>query len=91
MKTILDDPEDFFANGGWNFLATDSDVSKHLDLNSYVFPALRKIFINHFYRTKTKRKMRKARMLILLVKMKVVCSFSNVSFILAKSNSGTPS
>ncbi|KAM3716189.1 FACT complex subunit [Dirofilaria immitis] len=25
MKTILDDPEDFFVNGGWNFLATDSD------------------------------------------------------------------
>ncbi|VDM97408.1 unnamed protein product [Thelazia callipaeda] len=25
MKTISDDPEDFFANGGWNFLATDSD------------------------------------------------------------------
>lgn len=25
MKTILDDPEDFFANGGWNFLAADSD------------------------------------------------------------------
>lgn len=26
MKTILDDPEDFFQNDGWNFLATDSDV-----------------------------------------------------------------
>ncbi|VDK26128.1 unnamed protein product [Anisakis simplex] len=25
MKTILDDPEDFFKNGGWNFLAADSD------------------------------------------------------------------
>uniref|UniRef100_A0A9J2Q690 FACT complex subunit n=1 Tax=Ascaris lumbricoides TaxID=6252 RepID=A0A9J2Q690_ASCLU len=25
MKTILDDPEDFFQNDGWNFLATDSD------------------------------------------------------------------
>ncbi|VDM37361.1 unnamed protein product [Toxocara canis] len=25
MKTILDDPEDFFQNGGWNFLAADSD------------------------------------------------------------------
>ncbi|KAK0427999.1 hypothetical protein QR680_010535 [Steinernema hermaphroditum] len=26
MKTILDDPEDFFANGGWNFLGQDSDA-----------------------------------------------------------------
>jgi nucleosome binding factor SPN SPT16 subunit len=26
MKTITDDPEGFFENGGWNFLATDSDT-----------------------------------------------------------------
>uniref|UniRef100_A0A915IGG8 FACT complex subunit n=1 Tax=Romanomermis culicivorax TaxID=13658 RepID=A0A915IGG8_ROMCU len=25
MKTILDDPEGFFENGGWNFLNTESD------------------------------------------------------------------
>ncbi|TKR75723.1 hypothetical protein L596_016975 [Steinernema carpocapsae] len=25
MKTIVDDPEEFFENGGWNFLAQDSD------------------------------------------------------------------
>lgn len=28
MKTILDDPEGFFDNGGWNFLASESDVNK---------------------------------------------------------------
>lgn len=27
MKTILDDPEGFFDNGGWNFLGNESDVS----------------------------------------------------------------
>ena len=26
MKTINDDPEGFFANGGWSFLDPDSDV-----------------------------------------------------------------
>lgn len=26
MKTITDDPDDFFANGGWNFLSAESDV-----------------------------------------------------------------
>jgi hypothetical protein len=25
MKTILDDPEGFFENGGWSFLDTNSD------------------------------------------------------------------
>lgn len=28
MKTINDDPEGFFDNGGWSFLDPDSDVSK---------------------------------------------------------------
>ena len=28
MKTINDDPEDFFANGGWSFLDPNSDVSE---------------------------------------------------------------
>ncbi len=27
MKTILDDPEGFFDNGGWKFLDPDSGVS----------------------------------------------------------------
>ena len=27
MKTITDDPEGFFDNGGWTFLSPDSDVS----------------------------------------------------------------
>ena len=27
MKTITDDPEGFFDNGGWTFLDPDSDVS----------------------------------------------------------------
>lgn len=26
MKTILDDPEGFFENGGWSFLDPDSDT-----------------------------------------------------------------
>ncbi|KAK6037314.1 putative histone chaperone [Cooperia oncophora] len=26
MKTITDDPEEFFETGGWNFLANDSDA-----------------------------------------------------------------
>ena len=30
MKTINDDPEGFFDNGGWSFLDPDSDVSKLL-------------------------------------------------------------
>lgn len=25
MKTILDDPEGFFENGGWSFLDTNND------------------------------------------------------------------
>lgn len=29
MKTINDDPEDFFENGGWSFLDPESDVSTH--------------------------------------------------------------
>lgn len=31
MKTITDDPEDFFANGGWNFLSTESDEEDEED------------------------------------------------------------
>ncbi len=27
MKTIVDDPEGFFDNGGWTFLDPESDVS----------------------------------------------------------------
>ena len=27
MKTINDDPEGFFDNGGWSFLDPESDVS----------------------------------------------------------------
>ncbi len=27
MKTINDDTEDFFTNGGWSFLDPESDVS----------------------------------------------------------------
>ncbi len=27
MKTITDDPEGFFDNGGWNFLDPDDGVS----------------------------------------------------------------
>ena len=27
MKTITDDPEGFFDNGGWSFLNPESDVS----------------------------------------------------------------
>jgi len=27
MKTITDDPEGFFDNGGWTFLDPESDVS----------------------------------------------------------------
>lgn len=27
MKTILDDPEGFFENGGWNFLNSEDGVS----------------------------------------------------------------
>lgn len=26
MKTIVDDPDEFFRTGGWNFLSTESDV-----------------------------------------------------------------
>lgn len=26
MKTIIDDPEDFFETGGWTFLDPDSDA-----------------------------------------------------------------
>ena len=28
MKTINDDPEGFFDQGGWSFLKPESDVSK---------------------------------------------------------------
>ena len=28
MKTIVQDPEEFFANGGWKFLETESDVRR---------------------------------------------------------------
>lgn len=31
MKTITDDPEGFFAGGGWNFLNSESDVSSIAD------------------------------------------------------------
>lgn len=27
MKTVNEDPVEFFKNGGWNFLGDDSDVS----------------------------------------------------------------
>ena len=30
MKTITDDPEGFFDNGGWSFLDPESDVSSAL-------------------------------------------------------------
>ena len=30
LKTINDNPEDFFENGGWSFLEPNSDVSKIL-------------------------------------------------------------
>jgi nucleosome binding factor SPN SPT16 subunit len=30
MKTIVDDPEGFFDQGGWSFLAPDSDVSFYI-------------------------------------------------------------
>lgn len=30
MKTINDDPEGFFENGGWTFLDSGSDVRVHL-------------------------------------------------------------
>ena len=30
MKTILDDPEGFFDNGGWSFLDPESDVSNFI-------------------------------------------------------------
>lgn len=28
MKTILDDPDGFFENGGWSFLDPDSDADE---------------------------------------------------------------
>lgn len=31
LKTINDDPEGFFENGGWNFLEPDSDTEDHDD------------------------------------------------------------
>ncbi|XP_022082378.1 FACT complex subunit SPT16-like [Acanthaster planci] len=34
MKTILDDPEGFFENGGWNFLEPDSDGGEDEDEES---------------------------------------------------------
>ncbi len=30
MKTITDDPDEFFSTGGWNFLSQESDVSNLL-------------------------------------------------------------
>jgi nucleosome binding factor SPN SPT16 subunit len=29
MKTVNEDPVEFFKNGGWNFLGQDSDVCKY--------------------------------------------------------------
>lgn len=29
MKTVNEDPVEFFKNGGWNFLGQDSDVRQH--------------------------------------------------------------
>lgn len=34
MKTITDDPEGFFDQGGWTFLAPESDVSMQIDGNT---------------------------------------------------------
>lgn len=31
MKTITDDPEGFFDNGGWTFLDADSDPEDNLE------------------------------------------------------------
>ena len=39
MKTIVDDPEGFFDQGGWSFLAPESDVSTQsssLSSSSYI-------------------------------------------------------
>ena len=33
MKTITDDPEKFFEDGGWTFLDPESDVSSLLIIN----------------------------------------------------------
>ena len=33
MKTICEDPEGFFANGGWSFLDPDSDVRRLIVYN----------------------------------------------------------
>lgn len=33
MKTVNEDPVEFFKNGGWNFLGQDSDVRQHLPKN----------------------------------------------------------
>lgn len=73
MKTILDDPEDFFVNGGWNFLATDSDVCNCLfQFNS--FTVWRKFKNNCFFpsRMKMKKRMKKVKMHIHQAKMKLV-------------------
>ena len=36
MKTITDDPEGFFDNGGWSFLEPESAVSNFYLLQMYV-------------------------------------------------------
>lgn len=33
MKTIVDDPEGFFEQGGWSFLDPESEVSSHIVTN----------------------------------------------------------
>ena len=35
MKTINENPEDFFENGGWSFLEPDSSVCSSLDSIMY--------------------------------------------------------
>ena len=42
MKTILDDPEGFFENGGWSFLEPDSEV-KILKIGSYLLPVFKSL------------------------------------------------
>lgn len=44
MKTITDDPEGFFDNGGWSFLGPDSDVSASVFYHS---PKLLVVSVNY--------------------------------------------
>ena len=37
MKTIIDDPEGFFDNGGWSFLGPDTEVSLCFSLVKWPF------------------------------------------------------